>query len=102
MPNDHKNQNINQNDDPRENNQNSENRIGNNINVDVNVNVNTNIGESAYEEDGVTGYPPVNIVNSTPYDARGIVEYASFFCSDDRYNISGNGGIWNVPIEEFV
>lgn len=32
-----------------------------------------------------TGYPPVQITNSTSFNAFGRVEYASIFCSDDNY-----------------
>jgi hypothetical protein len=33
-------------------------------------------------------YPPVHIVDSTPFSARGKVEYASLFCSNDDYFIT--------------
>ncbi|WP_207890960.1 hypothetical protein [Hymenobacter edaphi] len=36
-------------------------------------------------------YPPVHITNSTPYAVSGTVTYPTFFCSDDNYNMSGNG-----------
>ncbi|MBP1962991.1 hypothetical protein GQF04_28400 [Paenibacillus aceris] len=32
-------------------------------------------------------YPPVQIVNSTSFNVSGKVEYASFLCSDDNYNV---------------
>jgi hypothetical protein len=34
------------------------------------------------------GYPLVNIVNSTNYNANGKVIYASAFCSDDSYSVT--------------
>ncbi|GAB1158471.1 hypothetical protein YWY31_44960 [Paenibacillus illinoisensis] len=33
------------------------------------------------------GYDLVQIVNSTPYNAVGRVEYASIFCADDNYSV---------------
>jgi hypothetical protein len=36
-------------------------------------------------------YPVVCIANSTPYPIGGTVDYASFFCSNDSYNIEPNG-----------
>jgi hypothetical protein len=35
-------------------------------------------------------YPPVEIHDSTPFNAYGKVEYASIFCSDDNYNVTTN------------
>lgn len=34
-----------------------------------------------------TGYDPVQITNSTSYNAFGRVEYAFIFCSDDNYAV---------------
>lgn len=34
-----------------------------------------------------TGYDPVQIFNSTSFNAFGKVEYASIFCSDDNYAV---------------
>lgn len=62
------------------------------------VNVNINIGEED-EAGGAPGqgaYPPVSITNSTPFSAFGEVNYASFLCSDDRYNVAGNGATWTA------
>lgn len=62
------------------------------------VNVNINIGEED-EAGGAPGqgaYPPVSITNSTPFSAFGEVNYASFLCSDDRYNVAGNGSTWTA------
>ncbi|GIL67117.1 hypothetical protein Vafri_20566 [Volvox africanus] len=42
-------------------------------------------------------YPKVTIVNSTPYVARGQVDYLSLFCSDDGYTVSANGATWTGP-----
>ncbi|MBP1994674.1 hypothetical protein [Paenibacillus eucommiae] len=36
---------------------------------------------------GPNGYDPVQIFNSTSFNAFGRVEYASIFCSDDNYNV---------------
>ena len=36
-------------------------------------------------------YPYVHIVNSTPYNGQGKVEYASSLCSDDDYKINAHG-----------
>lgn len=36
---------------------------------------------------GVRGYDPVQITNSTSYNAFGTVEYASIFCSNDNYSV---------------
>ncbi|WP_342553510.1 hypothetical protein [Paenibacillus sp. FSL R7-0652] len=33
------------------------------------------------------GYDPVQIYNSTPFNAYGAVEYASIFCSNDQYSV---------------
>ncbi|OAX45779.1 hypothetical protein [Paenibacillus sp. AD87] len=33
------------------------------------------------------GYDPVQIYNSTSFNASGKVEYASIFCSDDNYSV---------------
>jgi hypothetical protein len=33
------------------------------------------------------GYDPVQIFNSTSFNAFGKVEYASILCSDDNYNV---------------
>lgn len=33
------------------------------------------------------GYDPVQIYNSTSFNAFGKVEYASIFCSDDNYSV---------------
>jgi len=33
------------------------------------------------------GYDPVQIFNSTSFNAFGRVEYASIFCSDDNYDV---------------
>ncbi|MFF2910310.1 hypothetical protein [Paenibacillus sp. NPDC057934] len=35
----------------------------------------------------VRGYDPVQIYNSTSFNASGKVEYASIFCSDDNYSV---------------
>ncbi|MGQ8873445.1 hypothetical protein [Paenibacillus sp. TSA_86.1] len=37
------------------------------------------------------GYDPVQIYNSTPFNAYGTVEYASIFCSNDRYSVQREG-----------
>ena len=37
---------------------------------------------------GVTAYPLVSIVNSTPFIADGDVEYMSLFCSNDHYTVT--------------
>ncbi|SFT23616.1 hypothetical protein [Paenibacillus sp. BC26] len=39
---------------------------------------------------GTSGYAPVQIFNSTSYNAFGTVEYASIFCSDDNYRVARN------------
>jgi hypothetical protein len=36
---------------------------------------------------GPGGYDPVQIFNSTSFNASGKVEYASIFCSDDNYSV---------------
>ncbi|ANY66048.1 hypothetical protein BBD42_05935 [Paenibacillus sp. BIHB 4019] len=36
---------------------------------------------------GPNGYDPVQITNSTSFNAFGKVEYASIFCSDDNYAV---------------
>ncbi len=36
---------------------------------------------------GPKGYDPVQITNSTSFNAFGKVEYASIFCSDDNYSV---------------
>ncbi|BBI36686.1 hypothetical protein [Cohnella abietis] len=36
---------------------------------------------------GPNGYDPVQIFNSTSFNAFGKVEYASIFCSDDNYSV---------------
>lgn len=36
---------------------------------------------------GPNGYDPVQIFNSTSFNAFGRVEYASIFCSDDNYSV---------------
>lgn len=41
-------------------------------------------------------YPLVHITNSTPYIAHGTVSYLSFFCSNDNYEVAGNGGTWQA------
>jgi hypothetical protein len=33
------------------------------------------------------GYDPVQIFNSTSFNAFGVVEYASIFCSNDSYSV---------------
>ncbi|MGN7457198.1 hypothetical protein ACTHPH_20500 [Paenibacillus pasadenensis] len=35
----------------------------------------------------VQGYDPVQITNSTSFNAYGAVEYSSIFCSDDLYSV---------------
>jgi hypothetical protein len=37
------------------------------------------------------GYDPVQIYNSTSFNAYGTVEYASVFCSNDRYSVQREG-----------
>lgn len=37
---------------------------------------------------GPNGYDPVQIFNSTSFNAFGKVEYASIFCSDDNYRVA--------------
>lgn len=37
------------------------------------------------------GYDPVQIYNSTSFNAYGTVEYASIFCSNDRYSVQREG-----------
>lgn len=32
-------------------------------------------------------YPKVKVFNSTPFEAKGTVEYASVFCSNDDYKV---------------
>ena len=59
-----------------------------------NIHVNTNADSSGAPGQGA--YPPVSITNSTPFSAFGDVNYASFLCSDDHYNVDGNGGNWTA------
>ncbi|MFB9326637.1 hypothetical protein ACFFSY_12000 [Paenibacillus aurantiacus] len=42
------------------------------------------------------GYDPIQIANSTPYNAFGRIEYASIFCSDDTYSVGG-GNTFTAP-----
>ena len=44
---------------------------------------------------GLTAYPLVSIVNSTPFIAKGDVEYMSLFCSNDHYEVTPNT-TWNA------
>ncbi|MGO4529142.1 hypothetical protein AB4Z30_08665 [Paenibacillus sp. 2TAF8] len=37
------------------------------------------------------GYDPVQIYNSTSFNAYGTVEYPSVFCSNDRYSVQREG-----------
>ncbi|MFL6198679.1 MAG: hypothetical protein ACJ76J_05865 [Thermoanaerobaculia bacterium] len=41
-------------------------------------------------------YPPVQITNSTPYNAWGRVHFRSAFCRDDDYHVT-TGTTWTGP-----
>ena len=62
-----------------------------NIKIDINkcsnVYVKMNADSSVEPSElGVTAYPLVSIVNSTPFIADGDVKYPTFLCSKDRYS----------------
>ncbi len=40
-------------------------------------------------------YPLVTIANSTPFNAKGYVNYVSAFCSDDNYSVK-TGTTWKA------
>jgi len=45
---------------------------------------------------GPAGYDPVQITNSTSFNAFGKVEYASFLCRDDSYSVLRDQ-TWTAP-----